>query len=94
MTIQLNFTKPLDISREKVYDKIHFIVINETDIFRTVTGRLLKPSDKNLTSKIIKQMPLGDLERNMVTFAEGLKGTLQGATGLNLAAKILLGSSM
>ena len=56
LEIQLNFSSPLNISSNLVYDNITVHVINFTNMFQSQTNLYLDMVSKNMTSKVRKQM--------------------------------------
>ena len=56
LEIQLNFSSPLNISSNLVYDNITVHVINFTNMFQSQTNLYLDMESKNMTSKVKKQM--------------------------------------
>ena len=59
--VQLLFENALHISSLEKYDNITFQIINQTDIFLSLSGLRLDFESKNLTRKLKKQMIKSDV---------------------------------
>ena len=61
LLVQLLFENALHISSLEKYDNITFQIINQTDIFLSLSGLRLDFEFKNLTRKLKKQMIKSDV---------------------------------
>ena len=76
LEIQLNFDNALDISSLDQYDNITFQIINQTDIFSSLSGNGLDFESKNLTKKIKKQMINTEAGKMILATTKGAKSMI------------------